>query len=104
MGARAGGTDRQAYVVRQAATTASPVSHGQPRGTYHCELRRVVVRTWRDAPVHTAQRLVAEHDRIHSAHSGPPRAGRSDAGKSARTHPLAGSYGSDLDTPTPRLW
>jgi hypothetical protein len=69
----------------------------KPQGTHHRELRRVVVRTWRDAAVHPAQRVVADHDRIHPAHLGQQGAGRSDAGTSDRTHLLAGGHGARLE-------
>src|SRR5258708_37530983 len=91
MGALASGPDHQTNVVREVATLAPPVSHGQPQRTPHRELRRVVVRTWRNAAVHTTQRVVAEYDRIYPAHLGHPRPGRSDAGQPRADHRLAGN-------------
>src|SRR5258708_16438775 len=91
MGALASGPDHQTNVVREVATLAPPVSHGPPTTTTHRELRRVVVRTGRNAGVHTAQRVVAEYDRIYPAHLGHPRPGRSDAGQPRADHRLAGN-------------
>src|SRR6266581_2206893 len=97
MGALAGGSDGQANVVREAATAAPTVGHGQPRRTPHTGIRRVVVRTRRDASLHAAQRVLAEHDRIYPAHLGPPRPRRPNPSQSAGDHQLVGDNRACLE-------
>src|SRR5258708_37843523 len=70
MGALAGWPDCQTNLMQRAATTADAPGDGQPGWTPDGVLCGVAVRTRDYAAVHTAERIVVEHDRVHPAHCG----------------------------------
>src|SRR5258708_6469523 len=65
MGALAGWPDCQTNLMRRAATTADAPGDGQPGWTPDGVLCGVVVRTRDYAAVHTAERIVVEHDLVN---------------------------------------